>query len=53
MVVGGGGRGMCVVGDKFKFKNFYLVVEMEVLSVFGDGSVYLEKFINKFKYIEV
>ncbi|MGL2579880.1 acetyl-CoA carboxylase biotin carboxylase subunit [Helicobacter pylori] len=50
---GGGGRGMRVVGDKSKLKNLYLAAETEALSAFGDGSVYLEKFINKPKHIEV
>ncbi len=50
---GGGGRGMRVVEDKAKLKNLYLAAETEALSAFGDGSVYLEKFINKPKHIEV
>ncbi|MGL2663138.1 acetyl-CoA carboxylase biotin carboxylase subunit [Helicobacter pylori] len=50
---GGGGRGMRVVEDKSKLKNLYLAAETEALSTFGDGSVYLEKFINKPKHIEV
>ncbi|GAA8384182.1 acetyl-CoA carboxylase biotin carboxylase subunit [Helicobacter pylori] len=50
---GGGGRGMRVVGDKSKLKNLYLAAETEALSAFGNGSVYLEKFINKPKHIEV
>ncbi|WRD55014.1 acetyl-CoA carboxylase biotin carboxylase subunit [Helicobacter pylori] len=50
---GGGGRGMRVVGDKSKLKNLYLAAETEALSAFGDGSVYLERFINKPKHIEV
>ncbi len=50
---GGGGRGMRVVGDKSRLKNLYLAAETEALSAFGDGSVYLEKFINKPKHIEV
>ncbi|GAA8412414.1 acetyl-CoA carboxylase biotin carboxylase subunit [Helicobacter pylori] len=50
---GGGGRGMRVVEDKSKLKNLYLAAETEALSAFGNGSVYLEKFINKPKHIEV
>ncbi|GAA7372315.1 acetyl-CoA carboxylase biotin carboxylase subunit [Helicobacter pylori] len=50
---GGGGRGMRVVEDKSRLKNLYLAAETEALSTFGDGSVYLEKFINKPKHIEV
>ncbi|STQ86380.1 acetyl-CoA carboxylase biotin carboxylase subunit [Helicobacter muridarum] len=50
---GGGGRGMRVVSDKGFLKNLYLAAESEALSAFGDGTIYMEKFINKPKHIEV
>lgn len=50
---GGGGRGMRVVPDKGLLKNLYLAAESEALSAFGDGTIYMEKFINKPKHIEV
>ncbi|PAF46071.1 acetyl-CoA carboxylase biotin carboxylase subunit [Helicobacter sp. 11S02629-2] len=50
---GGGGRGMRVVEDKSLLKNLYLAAESEALSAFGDGSIYMEKFISRPKHIEV
>ncbi|MFC3848266.1 acetyl-CoA carboxylase biotin carboxylase subunit [Helicobacter baculiformis] len=50
---GGGGRGMRVVEDPSLLKNLYLAAETEALSAFGDGSVYIEKFIKDPKHIEV
>nr|WP_205426682.1 acetyl-CoA carboxylase biotin carboxylase subunit [Helicobacter suis] len=50
---GGGGRGMRVVSDPALLKNLYLAAETEALSAFGDGSVYIEKFIQNPKHIEV
>nr|WP_205437119.1 acetyl-CoA carboxylase biotin carboxylase subunit [Helicobacter suis] len=50
---GGGGRGMRVVSDPSLLKNLYLAAETEALSAFGDGSVYIEKFIQNPKHIEV
>ncbi|WP_104696358.1 acetyl-CoA carboxylase biotin carboxylase subunit [Helicobacter salomonis] len=50
---GGGGRGMRVVQDPALLKNLYLAAETEALSAFGDGSVYIEKFIQNPKHIEV
>lgn len=50
---GGGGRGMRIVKHKELLKNLYLAAESEALSAFGDGSIYMEKFIDKPKHIEV
>ncbi|BDQ26995.1 acetyl-CoA carboxylase biotin carboxylase subunit [Helicobacter heilmannii] len=50
---GGGGRGMRVVEKPSALKNLYLAAETEALSAFGDGSVYIEKFIENPKHIEV
>ncbi|WP_104741430.1 acetyl-CoA carboxylase biotin carboxylase subunit [Helicobacter ailurogastricus] len=50
---GGGGRGMRVVEKASTLKNLYLAAETEALSAFGDGSVYIEKFIKNPKHIEV
>ena len=50
---GGGGRGMRIVEDESMLKNLYLAAESEALSAFGDGTIYMEKFINKPKHIEV
>lgn len=50
---GGGGRGMRIVNDESMLKNLYLAAESEALNSFGDGTIYMEKFINKPKHIEV
>lgn len=50
---GGGGRGMRVVEDPKLLKNLYLAAESEALSAFGDGTIYMEKFIRNPKHIEV
>lgn len=50
---GGGGRGMRVVLSEDQLTNSYLAAESEALSAFGDGTIYMEKFIHKPKHIEV
>ncbi|ANV98545.1 acetyl-CoA carboxylase biotin carboxylase subunit [Helicobacter enhydrae] len=50
---GGGGRGMRVVESEENLKNSYLAAESEALSAFGDGTIYMEKFIKSPKHIEV
>lgn len=50
---GGGGRGMRVVTSEDQLTNSYLAAESEALSAFGDGTIYMEKFINKPRHIEV
>lgn len=50
---GGGGRGMRVVEKPEMLKNLYLAAESEAVSAFGDGTIYMEKFISNPKHIEV
>lgn len=50
---GGGGRGMRVVDNESNLKNAILAAESEALGAFGDGSIYIEKFIKNPKHIEV
>lgn len=50
---GGGGRGMRVVEKPEMLKNLYLAAESEAVSAFGDGTIYMEKFIRNPKHIEV
>lgn len=50
---GGGGRGMRVVTSPDQLANTYLAAESEALSAFGDGTIYMEKFVSKPKHIEV
>lgn len=50
---GGGGRGMRIVESEENLKNSLLAAESEAVSAFGDGSIYIEKFIKNPKHIEV
>ncbi|TLD85852.1 acetyl-CoA carboxylase biotin carboxylase subunit [Helicobacter sp. MIT 05-5294] len=50
---GGGGRGMRIVEREENMFNAYLAAESEAISAFGDGTIYMEKFIDKPKHIEV
>ncbi|NPA28928.1 MAG: acetyl-CoA carboxylase biotin carboxylase subunit [Epsilonproteobacteria bacterium] len=50
---GGGGRGMRVVEDESYLENAYLAAESEAITAFGDGTIYMEKFIEKPRHIEV
>ncbi|PHN08380.1 pyruvate carboxylase [Flavilitoribacter nigricans] len=50
---GGGGRGMRVVRDEKNLKVEYQEASGEAMTAFGDGTVFLEKFIENPKHIEV
>ena len=50
---GGGGRGIRKVESHDEFEAAYKTASAEALSAFGDGAVYLEKFLYPAKHIEV
>ncbi len=50
---GGGGRGMRVVEEESYLENAFLAAESEALTAFGDGTIYMEKFIKNPRHIEV
>ena len=50
---GGGGRGMRVVRDESELEKSYNEARREALNAFGDSTVFLEKFIENPKHIEV
>ncbi|WP_281951593.1 acetyl-CoA carboxylase biotin carboxylase subunit [Nitrosophilus kaiyonis] len=50
---GGGGKGMRVVEDESYIENAFLAAESEAISAFGDGTIYMEKFIKNPRHIEV
>lgn len=50
---GGGGRGMRVVRNENELKVEYQEASGEASTAFGDGTVFLEKFIENPKHIEV
>ncbi len=50
---GGGGRGMRIVEDEGEMERKFLAASSEAEAAFGDGRLYLEKFITRPKHIEV
>ena len=50
---GGGGRGIRKVNTEEELLNAYYQATSEAKSAFGDGSVYMEKFLSPVKHIEV
>ncbi len=52
-VAGGGGRGMRVAHTPMSLMSAYSTATAEAESAFGDGSVYLEKFIVKPRHVEI
>ncbi len=50
---GGGGRGMRVIESEDKFEQLFTAASSEALAAFGDGSMYLERFIKDPRHIEV
>ena len=50
---GGGGKGMRVVHDPNQFTNALLAARREAIGAFGNGEVYLEKYISSARHIEV
>ena len=50
---GGGGRGMKVVNNENELRENLPIIKQEALSFFGNDSVYVEKFIDSPRHIEV
>ncbi|TXC75254.1 pyruvate carboxylase [Luteibaculum oceani] len=50
---GGGGRGMRVVRNEQQLEQAYKEATREAKNAFGDGTVFLEKFIEEPKHLEV
>lgn len=50
---GGGGRGIRKVERMEDLENAYLSASSEAQSAFGDGAVYLEKFLSPVKHVEM
>ncbi|KAG2220993.1 hypothetical protein INT45_004612 [Circinella minor] len=51
--MGGGGRGMRVVRDEASLEDAFTRAKSEALSAFGDGTVFIERFVDKPRHIEV
>ena len=50
---GGGGRGIRIVQKEEDFENAVLTASAEAKSAFGNGKVYLEKFLTDVKHVEM
>ena len=50
---GGGGRGIVIVRDSEKLKTVFNTVSAEAQAAFGDGTLYIEKYIPNARHIEV
>src|ERR671916_791648 len=50
---GGGGKGMRVVHTEAEVEDAYLEASREAGATFGDGSVYVEKFLERLRHVEV
>lgn len=44
---GGGGRGMRVVNNAEELEKMYELATSEALAAFGDGSMFIERYIGK------
>lgn len=52
-VNGGGGKGISIVREEKEFKKTFETTKMEAVANFGDGSLYIEKYIENPRHIEV
>ncbi len=52
-VSGGGGKGMRKISSVDEFENAYEATQREALKAFGNADIYIEKFIEHPKHIEV
>ena len=50
---GGGGRGMKAAQDEKELKEAFTVASTEAKAAFGDGTVYMEKYLQKPRHIEI
>lgn len=50
---GGGGRGMKIVERTEDLRNAFLTCSTEAAAAFGDGSVYLERYLRKPRHVEI
>ncbi len=50
---GGGGRGMRKIDCEAEVENAFLSASNEALTAFGDGTMYMEKFIENPRHVEV
>jgi acetyl-CoA carboxylase biotin carboxylase subunit len=49
---GGGGRGMRVANDAREFERSFSLARTEAVNAFGNGDVYVEKYLNRPRHVE-
>jgi acetyl-CoA carboxylase biotin carboxylase subunit len=52
-VAGGGGRGIRVATDEVSLAQEYATAQVEALSAFGNGALYIEKYLPRCRHIEI
>ncbi len=50
---GGGGRGIRIAGDEAELRREITTAQAEAKAAFGNGAVYLERFVRRARHIEV
>ncbi len=50
---GGGGRGMRIAKEETEFEKMYYMAQREALTAFGNGELYIEKYIAEMRHLEV
>jgi acetyl-CoA carboxylase biotin carboxylase subunit len=50
---GGGGRGIRVAADEAAFEHQFHTAQAEAKAAFGSGALYLERFLNRARHLEV
>jgi acetyl-CoA carboxylase biotin carboxylase subunit len=50
---GGGGKGMRIVREIGEIENAYVTAKTEALNSFGNDDIYIEKFVDKPRHIEI
>ncbi len=50
---GGGGRGIRVAADETAFEHHFHTAQAEAAAAFGSGTLYLERFLNHARHLEV
>lgn len=52
-LAGGGGKGIRVAQNESELRALYTIASNEANAIFGDGGLYIEKYIQKARHIEV
>ena len=50
---GGGGKGMRIANDEEQFAQLFTLAQNEALSAFGNGDVYVEKYLAQPRHVEI